>query len=164
MWEREASGIAGGSAHDAPESYSRLFVLLVALLVMTVPAPLHAAVLLDVFAGYDGILTQGGFFPVIFEVYNDGPSFNGIIELTPGQFGQGQLRQIPVELPTGTLKRIGVPVFAAQQYGLLNRNVRLLDEKRKVRLETTTRQIRKNNPFAIPLVGAVTRTQPLLPT
>src|ERR1043166_5119312 len=162
MREREASGIARRPAHDAPASYSRLFMLLVVLL-MTFPIRLCAAVRLDVFAGYDGILTQGGFFPVIFDVYNDGPPFNGIIELTPGQFGQGQLRQIPVELPTGTLKRIGVPVFAAQQYGLLNWNVRLLDEKRKVRLETTTRQIRKNTPFAIPLIGPITRSQPILP-
>src|SRR5437870_3596818 len=64
-----------------------------------------SAVRLDVFVGHDGIITQGGFFPVTFEVFNDGPAFNGLLELTPGQFGQGQVRQVAVELPTGTLKR-----------------------------------------------------------
>src|SRR5438034_2536472 len=89
--------------------------LLIALLLLT--TNLSAAIRLDVFVGYDGILTQGGFFPVVFEVFNDGPGFKGLLELTPGQFGQGQVRQVPVELPTGTLKRIVIPVFSAQQYG-----------------------------------------------
>src|SRR5436190_24048572 len=105
-----------------------LWAVWVALLGGLLPAA-NAAVRLDVFVGYDGILTQGGFFPVVFEVFNDGPTFNAVIELTPGQFGQGQLRQIPVELPTGALKRISIPVFSAQQYGVLNWNVRLLDER-----------------------------------
>jgi len=122
-----------------------------------------AAVRLDAFVGYDGILTQGGFFPAVFEIYNDGPAFNAVIELTPAQFGQGQTRQIPVELPTGTLKRLSVPVFSAQQYGVFNWNVRLLDEKHRVRLETNSRQIRKNNPFGVPLLAAVSRTTPVLP-
>lgn len=118
---------------------------------------------LDVFVGHDGILTQGGFFPVIFEVFNDGPAFNGLLELTPGQFGQGQVRQVVVELPTGTLKRLIIPVFSAQQYSASLWNVRLIDERNKVRAETTSRQIRKNNPFNIPLLGALSRTAPLLP-
>ena len=131
------------------------------LLLLACNAP--AAVRLDVFVGYDGILTQGGFFPVIFEVFNDGPGFKAMIELTPGQFGQGQVRQVPVELPSGTLKRLIIPVFSAQQYGSSFWNVRLLDERNKVRVETSSRQIRKNNPFSIPLLGAITRTAPLLP-
>src|SRR4051812_41117929 len=54
-----------------------------------------AAIRLDVFVGYDGIVTQGGFFPVMFEVSNDGPTFNAVIELIPAQFSQGQIRQVP---------------------------------------------------------------------
>src|SRR5204863_1851865 len=80
-------------------------------LVAVIPGA-EAAIRLDVFVGYDGIVAQGGFFPVIFEVFNDGPAFNALIELTPAQFNQGQVRQVPVELPTGTLKRFVVPVFS----------------------------------------------------
>src|SRR5439155_27186809 len=100
--------------------------LLIGLL--TAAANIRGAVRLDVFVGYDGILTQGGFFPVVFEVFNDGPPFNGLLELSPGQFGQGQIRQVPVELPTGTLKRLVIPVFSAQQYGFSSWNIRLLDD------------------------------------
>src|SRR4051812_15744107 len=139
--------------------YWALCVLAAKLLLATATA----GVRLDLFVGYDGILTQGGFFPVVFEVFNDGPGFKGLLELTPGQFGQGQVREVPVELPTGTLKRIVIPVFSAQQYGFSSWNIRLLDDRRKVRAETTSRPIRKNNPFGIPLLAAVTRTPPPLP-
>jgi hypothetical protein len=124
---------------------------------------LRAAIRLDVFVGYDGIVDHGSFFPVVFEVFNDGPTFNALIELTPVQFNQGQVRQVPVELPTGTLKRFAVPVFSADQYRLASWNVRVFDERGKVRLETTTRQIRKNNGWSVPLMGAITRTVPPLP-
>jgi len=136
---------------------------IVALVLLLLTSNLSAAIRLDVFVGYDGILTQGGFFPVVFEVFNDGPGFKGLLELTPGQFGQGQVREVPVELPTGTLKRIVIPVFSAQQYGSSSWNIRLIDDRRRLRAETTSRPIRKNNPFGIPLLAAVTRTPPLLP-
>jgi hypothetical protein len=121
------------------------------------------AIRLDVFVGYDGIASQGSFFPAVFEVFNDGPTFNALIELAPTQFSQGQVRQVSVELPTGTLKRFVVPIFSSDQYRLASWNVRLFDERGKVRLETTTRQIRKNNGWSIPLLGAVTRAVPPLP-
>src|SRR5437773_8568562 len=91
----------------------------------------NAAIRLDVFVGYDGVVSQGGFFPVIFEVFNDGPAFNALIELTPAQFNQGQVRQVPVELPTGTLKRFVIPVFSSEQYRLASWNVRLFDDRGK---------------------------------
>src|SRR5438046_7972969 len=122
-----------------------------------------AAIRLYVFVGYDGVTSQGGFFPAIFEVFNDGPSFNALIELMPAQFNQGQVRQVSVELPTGTLKRFGIPVFSPEQYRLASWNVRVLDERGRVRLETSTRAVRKNNGWLMPLLGAVSRTPPVLP-
>src|SRR5207249_572410 len=50
-----------------------------------------------------------------------------------------------------------------QQYGSSSWNIRLIDDRRRLRAETTSRPIRKNNPFGIPLLAAVTRTPPLLP-
>jgi hypothetical protein len=155
---KSSSGAARAERRAPPRALGWVtFALL--FLALNIPA----AVRLDVFVGYDGILSQGGFFPVVFEVFNDGPVFKALIELTPGQFGQGQIRQVPVELPTGTLKRLIIPVFSAQQYSSSSWNVRLLDERGKVRAETFSRQIRKNNPSNIPLLGAITRTAPPLP-
>jgi len=67
-----------------------------------------------------------------------------------------------VELPTGTLKRLVIRFFGPAVW-LFSWNIRLLDDRRKVRAETTSRPIRKNNPFGIPLLAAVTRTPPPLP-
>jgi hypothetical protein len=133
------------------------------LAVFLFASTLPAAIRVDVFVGYDGIVNQGSFFPAVFEVFNDGPTFKALIELSPSQFGQGQFRQVPVELPTGTLKRFVVPMFSAEQYRLASWNVRVLDEKDKVRLETVSTPIRKNNGWGIPLMGALTRTVPPLP-
>src|SRR5947199_2835595 len=118
-WDRKSS---------APRGLRRSWQTLAVALLLLLSINLSAAIRLDVFVGYDGILTQGGFFPAVFEVFNDGPSFKGLLELSPGQFGQGQVREVPVELPTGTFKRLVIPVFSAQQYGFSSWNIRLLDE------------------------------------
>ena len=66
--------------------------------------------------GYvDGIVPEAGWFPVTFEVANDGPGFTGIVELSPGGFNQGQQRRLAIELPTGTTKRFVIPAFAASR-------------------------------------------------
>src|SRR6266478_3569416 len=85
----------------------------------------HAALQFDVFAGYDGVIPEASWFPVVCEIKNDGPSFNGIIELTPGGAGyQGQTRKVAVELPTGTLKRLTIPVFSNSR-GMASWDLRL---------------------------------------
>ena len=66
----------------------------------------------DVFLGYDGIVPEACWFPVVCEMKNDGPPFTGVIELTAGNNEPGQVRRVPVELPTGTLKRLVVPAFS----------------------------------------------------
>ena len=117
-----------------------------------------AAVRFDAFVGHDGIVPEASWFPVTFEVYNDGPSFTGMVEISPNQY-QSQRRFAVVEFPTGTLKRFSIPAFSASRYNY-SWTARLLDARGKVRAETPGNQIRKTNPYQVPLVGAV--TPPLL--
>ena len=120
-----------------------------------------AAVRFDVFLGHDGIVPEFSWFPATFEIYNDGPPFTGMVELSPNQ-SQGQTRFMVVELPTGTLKRFSIPAYSSSRYGS-GWSARLLDGKGRVRAETQGRQVRKNNSFQVPLSAAVTRTGTGLP-
>ena len=47
----------------------------------------QGALQFDPFIGYDGKIHEAGWFPVSFEIFNDGPGFNAIIEISSGQFG-----------------------------------------------------------------------------
>src|SRR3954453_3263798 len=71
--------------------------LVVWLILIGSIASVGAAVRFDVFLGYDGILPEASWFPVSFEVQNDGPSFTGVVEISPGQFDQGQSRLTTVD-------------------------------------------------------------------
>ena len=97
----------------------------------------------DVFLGYDGIVPEAAWFPVVCEIKNDGPPFVGTVELDGGRFDKDQTRRAVVELPTGTLKRFVIPVFAASR-GLGNWDVRLLDDRGKVRGEQRGVQARRS--------------------
>jgi hypothetical protein len=115
----------------------------------------------DPFLGYDDILPERSWFPITCEIYNDGPAFNAVIEVTAQDFGQGQTRRFMLDLPTNTRKRITIPVFATARTW----NIRLLDERGKVRSEQTLqpRRVMKNN---LPLIAALARTVggvPVLP-
>src|SRR5205085_7285644 len=85
----------------------------------------------DVFLGYDGMVREAAWFPVACEVFNDGPSFNAVFELSAGDFRADQVRRVPLELPTNTRKRFVIPVFASggRSYQW---TARLLDERGKV--------------------------------
>ena len=85
-------------------SYHLLFWLAV-LLALSFPTSGRAAVRFDMFTGYDGIVPQGSWFPIAFEVQNDGPPFIAVVEVSPAQFSSTQTRTMVVELPTGTTKR-----------------------------------------------------------
>lgn len=112
------------------KSFSRGFLVLLSLLLLSAGTQNAAAALqFDVFAGYDSYAKEGEWFPVTFEVNHDGPSFRAVIEISSAQFNRAQARRIPVDLPTGTLKRITIPVFATTRYGTWE--ARLLDEKGK---------------------------------
>src|SRR5688572_12708142 len=73
----------------------------------------RAALQFDVMPGYESKIREAAWFPVTCEIFNDGLSFNAIIEVSGGQFGGEQTRQVPVELPTNTRKRIIIPMFAS---------------------------------------------------
>ena len=118
---------------------------------------LRAALQFDVFLGYDWIVPQACWFPVVCEVKNDGPPFVGTVELDGGRFNQGQTRRAVVELPTGTLKRFVIPVFSPAS-GLGGWDVRLLDERGKVRAEQTGLWGTRQPASGTPLMGAVVRT------
>ena len=70
----------------------------------------------DVFMGFAGKARQGDWFPVTFEIHNDGPTFDGQIELRP-RFGDNPVYRYDVELATNTRKRFTIPVFADTQSG-----------------------------------------------
>ncbi len=71
----------------------------------------------DVFVGFDGVITEADWFPVVCEVRNEGPTFNATFEFGDSSVGGGLVRQLPIELPTGTLKRFSFPMFTGMRYG-----------------------------------------------
>jgi hypothetical protein len=115
------------------------------------------AIQFDVFVGYDSVIREASWFPVAIEVHNDGPSFNGIIELSSTQFGGEPDRRITVELPTNTRKRIVVPMFAAGGRQSGNWDARLLDANRKVRAERAGITVRSLS-WQSMLLGALPRS------
>jgi hypothetical protein len=93
-----------------------------------------AALQFDLLPGYEGTIHESAWFPITCEIFNDGPSFNAIIEISGGTFGTEQVRQVPVELPTSTRKRIVIPMFASDvaRYGSSQTwNAKLLDANGK---------------------------------
>jgi hypothetical protein len=116
----------------------------------------RAALQFDIFLGYDNIVPEASWFPVVCEIKNDGPSFNGTVELSPGNYNEGQSTRLAVELPTGTLKRIVIPVFSSIRGG--SWDIRLLDERGKTRAEQLSMRARKQIARGTPLIGALSRT------
>ena len=114
----------------------------------------HAALQFDAFVGFDGKAHEAGWFPVSFELFNDGPGFNAVIEVSSGHFGQDQKRQIPIELPTNTRKRLVVPMFASGGRFVTQWEARLLTPNGRVIEERLNLQI-KVVPWESTLLGAV---------
>jgi hypothetical protein len=152
------------SPSDPTYRRSRLWALSGVFIITLLYLPLfsNGAVRFDMFVGYDGIVPQGSWFPITFEVHNDGPSFNAELEISPGQFNSSQTRTMVIELPTGTTKRFVMPAFTAGNYNP-GWNARLLDGAGKVRAETAGQRIRRLNESAIPLSAALSRSLPPLP-
>ncbi len=123
----------------------------------------HAAIQFDVFLGYDGVVPEASWFPIVCEVKNDGPSFTGVIEVSSGHFNDSQTRRVVVELPTGTLKRLSIPVFSTARYQS-TWDIRLLNERGQMRAEQTGVRPRHQLAAATTLVGALPRTATGVPT
>ena len=51
-----------------------------------------AAVRFDVFLGHDQIVPEASWFPITFEVFNDGAPFMGLVEVTPGNYDSTHTR------------------------------------------------------------------------
>jgi hypothetical protein len=139
----------------------RAWALWMVVLSLAAAFSVSADLRFDPFLGYDDILPERSWFPITCEIFNDGPAFNAVIEVTAQDFGTGQSRRLMLDLPTNTRKRVTIPVFATARTW----NVRLLDEHGKVRSETTLqpRRVMKNN---LPLIAALPRTvsgMPVLP-
>lgn len=130
-----------------------LFILLGFLLR---PNTAQAVIQFDPFLGYDGVVPEVSWFPLVCEIKNDEAAFTGVIEVGDA-FGQGQKTTMIVELPTGTLKRVVLPLFAGSR-GYRSYNIRLLDERGKVRAEQMGIRPRKTIPSGLPLVCGLTRT------
>lgn len=147
-----ARGLTGFRA----SARARLEALLLGLILFAAARLAQAALQFDVFLGYDGLVPEACWFPVVCEVKNDGPSFTGTVELKGG-YNQDQTLLTTIELPTGTLKRFVLPVFASGR-GYSSWDVRLLDERGKVRSEQLGLRARKQLAQGTPLMGALPRT------
>lgn len=111
----------------------------------------------DVFIGYDGTVREASWFPIICEIRNTDAPFTGVIEVTPGGYGKGESQRMLVELPTGTLKRVVIPAFASSRYQTLW-DVRLLDERGRVRQEQLGLRPQRQIGWEIKLIGSLPRT------
>ncbi len=133
----------------------RNFILL--CLICLGAAATRAEVRFDVFVGYDGTVREASWFPITCELQNNGPAFTGLIEISPGNFGKGQTQRFPIELPTGTLKRVVIPAFAPSRYQSAW-DVRLVDSRGKLRAEALGMRSQRAVGWETKLMGALPRT------
>lgn len=111
----------------------------------------------DVFPGYDGTVREAAWFPITCEIFNDGPPIRGIIEITPANYGKGQTQRVPVELPTGTLKRIVIPAFTSSRYPT-PWDLRLIDDRGKVRADALGVQPQRAVGWETKIIGSLPRS------
>src|SRR6478752_3303269 len=95
----QLSNRPGGPATTGRRRWvSATLVMVAGLLLLLTPMVSRAALQFDVFLGYDSVVPEATWFPVVCEIKNDGPSFDGVIELRGGGFNQGQIQRVGVEL------------------------------------------------------------------
>lgn len=121
---------------SAQSRWTRLILGFLSLVAVSTGA-LHGKIQFDVFPGFDSVARGGGWFPVVIEVFNDGPSFDAVVELGQGQMNLAPSR-FPVELPQNTRKRLVLPLFASGQ-GIQMVEARLLDADGKLRADNGQR-------------------------
>ncbi len=112
-----------------------------------------AEVRFDVFPGFANKARNSEWFPVTFEIENDGPTFDGVIELQPG-FSESQLIRYTVELPTNTRKRLTIPVFSTSSHRIHAR----LFSGRNVVAEQKNMEM-DHVPWYVSLLGSVSGQQ-----
>ncbi len=137
---------------------SWILALALGLAVPTAALSARADIQFDVFVGYGDRVREGNWYPVAFEIHNDGPTFTGTVQFGPETDlgADEETRAFSIELPTGTRKRAVIPVFSSG--GFLSRlDARLLDAHGKVLAERSSLQPKLTRPF-VPLMGALPRT------
>ena len=87
-----------------------------------------AEVRFDVFMGFADKARNSEWFPVTVEIENNGPTFNGVIEIEPSSFNEQSIRYA-VELPNNTRKRFSIPVFNNSSYRW---NAKLLNDGKTI--------------------------------
>jgi hypothetical protein len=132
-----------------------------ALAQVSTATEVEADVQFDVFFGFDDHIREGSWFPVAFELLNEGPSFTGTLLVGPESGLTTQPRTYTVELPTGTRKRVILPVFPSA--GRLARwDAHLLNEAGQV-VADRGGILPIETPSALPLLGALPRTYAGMP-
>jgi hypothetical protein len=121
----------------------------------------------DLFPGFNGLMGESAWFPAVFELKNDNASFNGTIALSPSGYGGGQDRRAPVELPSGSLKRVTIPAFCGSRNSA-NWEAQLFDERGRSRAEAFNPLANQNQGRVLNwksrLLGALPRTISGTPT
>ncbi|MBX3745459.1 MAG: hypothetical protein KF833_09115 [Verrucomicrobiae bacterium] len=127
--------------------------------VATDPSP---EVQFDVFMGFDDQAREGHWFPVVFDVRNDGPPVQGTVVLHPEGSPDSQRYAFDLDLPTGTRKRRLLPVFAASgrhlrwEATLLDLSGTLMADRAELQPKIVA--------ASMPLIGALPRSLGGLPT
>ena len=113
----------------------------------------------DVFLGLDQYARQGAWFPLVCEVKTDGAGFSGTIEVTSGS----QKRRMLIELPTGTLKRVTIPLFSTANNSQFR--IVLRDDRGTIRSDQQQQYPRRGFLQSdVPLMAAIPRTAAGMPT
>ena len=121
------------------------------------PVTAWAELQFDVFLGFDGITRELSWFPLVCEIRNDSAPVLATIEVEPVFQSAGDTRRLQVELPTGTLKRVTVPVFVPNRSSL-EWNIRLRDSEGRVLAEHKEVRTRAQVSSRAVLVGSIART------
>lgn len=139
-----------------PRRQSRAWLTFLTLSFLLTGASSRAAMQFDTYLGLDSYVPEASWFPLICEVYNDGPAFNGTIEVTTGMGQSGYPRLVPIELPTGTRKRVSIPLFCSSSYNG-EWNAVLRDEDGRVRAERANLRPQRIVSRGATLMGALGR-------
>ncbi len=126
-------------------------------LILLTTAGAQAEIRFDVFLGYDGTVREASWFPITCEIQNNGAPIKGFIEVAPSSYGKGQTQRLPIELPTGTLKRVFIPTFAPGRYQS-GWDVRLVDQRGRVLEEVVAARSQKSVGWETVVVGALPRS------
>ena len=62
------------------------------------PSGARADLQFDLFAGYGDVVRENSWFPVACEIFNDGPSFDAVVEINPSQYSDNHTIRQGIEL------------------------------------------------------------------